>query len=41
MTNYIIALTGIVGLIGVGVAIWSIIDTRNEYYKEYIDRKKI
>ena len=29
-----------VGLIGLGVAVWSFIDTRKRYYDEFLQRKK-
>ena len=29
----------IMGLFGLGVAVWSIIDTRKRYYGEFLERK--
>ena len=40
MTSFIVAMTVVISLIGVGVAIWSIISTRKKYYQEYMGRKK-
>ncbi|MBS1129427.1 MAG: hypothetical protein H6R16_429 [Proteobacteria bacterium] len=39
MSNLIYAVTGLVSVIGIGVAIWSFIDTRKTYYTEYKNRK--
>ena len=27
-------------LVGLGIAVWSIIDTRKRYYEEYLSRRK-
>lgn len=40
MTNLIIVTSIILALLGVVTIIWSIIDTRQKYYNEYIKRKK-
>lgn len=40
MNTLIIACTVFLAIIGCGVAIWSIYDTRNRYYEEYLDRKR-
>lgn len=34
------ALVGLAVVLGVGVAVWSFIDTRKKYYNEYIERRK-
>ena len=39
--NEVLIITGsILAIIGVGVAIWSIINTRKRYYEEYLRRKR-
>lgn len=40
MTNIIVSLTVILALAGISVAVWSLINTRNKYFKEYKDRKR-
>lgn len=40
MTTFIISATVILALAGVSVSIWSLISTRNKYYKEYKGRKR-
>ena len=40
MTTFIISATVILALAGVAVSIWSLISTRNKYYKEYKGRKR-
>ena len=40
MTIFVIGLTITVGLVGVGVAVWSFNDTRNKYFNEYVSRKR-
>ncbi len=40
MTTLIILLSAIVGIVGIGVAVWSFLDTRKKYYEEYLDRKR-
>ena len=39
MISWILVLAGAVAMLGIGVAIWSIIDTRRKYYEEYLHRK--
>lgn len=39
MNALVYLVTGAVVAIGVGVAIWSFIDTRRRYYEEYLSRK--
>lgn len=33
-------LTAVIVTIGIATAVWSFIDTRNRYYKEYLERKR-
>ncbi len=40
MTDLILIITVIVGILGIGVFTWSIIDTRKKYFNEYVARKK-
>lgn len=40
MTTFIISVTAILALAGVAVSIWSLLSTRNKYYKEYKGRKR-
>lgn len=40
MTNLIISLTVILALAGIAVSMWSLINTRNKYFKEYMERKR-
>lgn len=40
MTTIIIVATIILALIGIFIAVWSIITTRKKYYDEYIKRKR-
>lgn len=40
MTTLIISVTVILVLAGIAVSIWSLINTRNKYFKEYMKRKK-
>lgn len=40
MTIFIISATVILALSGVAVSIWSLVSTRNKYYKEYKGRKR-
>lgn len=40
MTTIIVSLTAILALAGVSVAVWSLICTRNKYFKEYKERKR-
>lgn len=39
IANFIYALVGIVALIGLAVAVWSYIDTRQKFYNDYIARQ--
>lgn len=39
MTTLVFILTGLAVALGVGVAIWSFLDTRKKYYDEYKERK--
>ena len=41
VTTIIISLTLIIGVAGIATVAWSIINTRNKYYKEYKSRKRI
>lgn len=40
MTTIIIVASIILALVGILVAIWSIISTRKKYYDDYIERKR-
>ncbi|AHB99104.1 hypothetical protein [Francisella orientalis] len=40
MTTFIISATVILTLASVAASIWSLINTRNIYFKEYKDRKR-
>ena len=40
MNTLIIILTILLALAGISVAIWSFIDTRNRFYKEFTTRKR-
>ena len=40
MTTIIIIASIVLALIGMIVAVWSIINTRRNYYNEYIKRKR-
>lgn len=40
METLIIVLGIVLAVVGTGVAIWSIIDTRKKYYEEYLRRKQ-
>jgi hypothetical protein len=40
MTTIIITLTVILALAGIAVSMWSLITTRNKYFKEYMKRKR-
>ena len=40
MTAAVIITGSILGVIGIGFSIWSIINTRKRYYEEYIMRRK-
>ena len=39
MTTLVYTVTAVVALLGIGVAIWSIIYTRKKFYEEYKSRK--
>ena len=39
MTNFIIAMTVLLCIVGISVVIWSIVDTRHKYYNNYLSRK--
>ena len=39
MTEALIITGSILAIVGISVSIWSIIDTRKRYYKEYMRRK--
>ena len=40
MTGALIITGSILAIIGIGIAIWSIINTKKRYYEEYIRRKR-
>lgn len=40
LTALLIIAAVILGLAGIGVAVWSIADTRKQYYEEYMSRRK-
>ncbi len=40
MTAAVIITGSILGLVGIGFSIWSLIDTRKRYYEEYKRRKR-
>ena len=40
MTEVIVITGTILAIIGIGVSIWSFIDTRKRYYDEYMRRKR-
>lgn len=39
MNTLIYIFTGLAAALGIGVAIWSFLDTRKKFYDEYKDRK--
>lgn len=39
MTGLLFILTGLAVLLGIGVAVWSFVDTRRKHYNEYMSRK--
>ena len=39
ITTYLYALVGFAVIAGLGISVWSFIDTRNRYYKDYIERR--
>jgi uncharacterized membrane protein YuzA (DUF378 family) len=40
MTTLIYILTGLATALGIGVVVWSFLDTRKKYYDEYKNRKE-
>lgn len=40
MTTLIVSLTTVLAIAGIGVVIWSLINTRKKYFNEYMDRKR-
>ncbi len=40
MTEIIVITGSILAIVGIGVSIWSFIDTRKRYYEEYMRRKR-
>lgn len=40
MTSIIITITLLLGGVGISIVIWSYVNTRNKFYKEYISRKR-
>jgi nitrogen fixation-related uncharacterized protein len=40
MTTIIISVTVILACVGIAVSIWSLINTRNKYFDEYMKRKR-
>jgi nitrogen fixation-related uncharacterized protein len=40
-TTIIVSLTLVIGVVGIITFTWSIINTRNKFYKEYKSRKRI
>ena len=40
MTAAVIITGSILGVIGIGFSIWSIIDTRKRYYEDYMRKKR-
>lgn len=40
VTTVIVIIGLILAIVGIGVAIWSIISTRKRYYEDYIRRKR-
>lgn len=39
MTSFVLISSMILTLIGISVSVWSFINTREKYYKEYMKRK--
>jgi predicted outer membrane lipoprotein len=39
MNALIYFVTGLAAAFGIGIAIWSFLDTRKKYYQEYMSRK--
>ncbi|MFT6909481.1 MAG: hypothetical protein ACJAS1_006200 [Oleiphilaceae bacterium] len=40
MTTLILAATATIGVFGISVVVWSIIDTRKKYFNDYVARKR-
>lgn len=40
MTTLIIVATAAIGIVGISVVAWSILDTRKKYFDEYVERKR-
>ncbi len=40
LNTVVIIITVVLSLIGIGGGVWSIISTRNKYYKDYMRRKR-
>ena len=40
MTTLVISATVILALAGIAVSLWSLVNTRNQYFKEYKGRKR-
>ena len=40
LTTIVVTLAIMLALFGIGVAAWSVIDTRRRYYEEYLSRRK-
>lgn len=40
MTTIVVVLTIMLALTGVGISLWSLLNTRKKYYKEYTGRKR-
>ncbi len=40
LTAILVIMAFILASFGIGVAVWSIIDTRRRYYEEYLSRRK-
>ena len=40
MTEIIVITGSILAIVGIGVSIWSFIDTRKRYYEEHMRRKR-
>lgn len=41
MTNFVVATTVLLCIIGVSIAVWSLVNTRNKYYRDYISKKRM
>lgn len=40
MITLIVVVAATIGIIGIGVVAWSILDTRKKYFNEYMERKR-